>query len=288
MKPGFLPTLVALLLVVSPGSRAADATPKVPTRPAFFPFCIDWHDARKRSFTEQAAMLKDLGYDGVGHIWLDKVPERLKSLDDAGLRLFQITMTVEVGPDKAPFDPRFKEVLALVNGRHVQFDLLVNGRPPSDASVDPHAVKILREMSDLAQGTDAQLLLYPHQGSWIERIEDSIRVADQVQRPNVGVMFNLCHWLRVDPSRNYRPLLERALPRLWAVSLNGADITDAQPGWDHYIQPLGQGTFDVGSLLKTLREIGYRGPIGLQCYGIGGDTRDHLARSMEAWKRLNP
>lgn len=252
----------------------------------FFPFCIDWHDAKKRSFTEQATMLKELGYDGVGHIWLDNLADRIKTLDDAGLRLFQITITVEVGPGKPAYDARLKDILPLIKGRHVQFDLLVNGMKPSDPSVDPHAVEILREMSDLVKDSGAQLLLYPHVGSWIERIEDSCRVAEKVDRPNVGVMFNLCHWLRVDPSRDYKPLLKRAMPRLWAISLNGADERDDKPGWEHYIQPLGDGSFDMATFLKTLKELGYRGPIGLQCYGIGGDTREHLAKSMAAWRRL--
>jgi sugar phosphate isomerase/epimerase len=253
----------------------------------FFPFCIDWHDAKKRSFDEQAAMLKELGYAGVGHIWLDKVAERIKSLDDAGLKLFQITMTVDVAPGKKPYDPRFKEVLALVKGRAVQFPLLLNGMKPSDPAVDPHAVEILREMSALARDSGSQLLLYPHLGSWVERIEDSIRVADKVDRPNVGVMFNVCHWLRVDKSRDYKPLLKKAMPRLWAVSINGADEFDDKPGWDKYIQPLDKGSFDIGGFLRTLKELGYKGPIGLQCFGIGGDARDHLARSMDAWRKLS-
>ena len=73
----------------------------------FFPFCIDWHDAKHRNFEEQAVMLKELGYDGVGHIWLDKVDERIKTLDDKGLKLYQITMEVNVSPpDKPAYDPR--------------------------------------------------------------------------------------------------------------------------------------------------------------------------------------
>ena len=132
----------------------------------------------------------------------------------------------------------------------MQFDLLLGGMTPSDASGDPHAVAILREMSDLALDSGAQLLLYPHVGSWVERIEDSVRVADKVARPNVGVMFNLCHWLRVDKQRDYKPLLVQAMPRLWAVSICGADEFDAAPGWDHYIQPLDKGSFDVGLLAQ--------------------------------------
>jgi len=39
-------------------------------------------------------------------------------------------------------------------------------------------------------------------------------------------------------------------------------------------------------LLRTLQDLGYQGPIGLQCYGLPGDARDHLARSIAAWQKL--
>jgi len=273
----------ALWLAIPRAATAAEPLKDYP----FFPFCIDWHDAKKRSFEQQAEMLKTLGYDGVGHLWLDGVAERLKTLDAVGLRLYQITMTVDIASGKPAHDRRFQDVLALVKGRNVQFALLVGGAKPSDTSADPRAVEVLREMSDLARDSGSQLLLYPHQGNWIERIEDAVRVADKVDRPNVGVMFNLCHWLRVDKQRDYKPLLKRAMPRLWAVSINGADVFDEKPGWERYIQPLDRGSFDVGTFLKTLKELGYKGPIGLQCYGIGGDAQEHLARSMTAWRKLS-
>lgn len=273
--------LGAIALGMALSARAA-----VPPE-AFFPFCIDWHDAKKRTFEQQAQMLRELGYPGVGHIWLDKLEERIATLDAAGLRLYQITMNVQLDPAKPAYDrERFREVLALITGRQVQFCLSIKGGRPSDPALDARAVALLREMSDLAGPSGAQLLLYPHQKDWLERIEDAVRVADQVDRPNVGVMFNLCHWLRVDSSRDYRPLLVRALPRLWAVSINGADVHDDQPGWKRYIQPLDQGSFDIAGFLRTLRELGYHGPIGLQCFGIGGDVRDHLARSLAKWREL--
>ena len=52
------------------------------------------------------------------------------------------------------------------------------------------------------------------------------------------------------------------------VSINGADHTG---GWDRLIQPLDRGEFDVYGFLKTLRDLGYTGPIGLQCYMVPGD-----------------
>jgi hypothetical protein len=43
-----------------------------------------------------------------------------------------------------------------------------------------------------------------------------------------------------------------------------------------------------GKPSMTIMMPPYKGPIGLQCYGIGGDTRDHLARSLAAWRKMNP
>lgn len=276
---GFTLLLGAALL-----TPAAAAEPAGSKTNAFFAFCIDTHDAKKRNLEQQAALLKELGYDGVGHLWLDNISERLKTLDAAGLRLFQITMTVDITPGKQAYDPRFKEVMPLLKGRGVQFLLLINGMKPSDPAGDARAVEIIREMAAVASDSGAQILLYPHSFDWMERIEDAVRVADKVDRPNVGVMFNLCHWLRVSRDRNYKPLLAKAMPRLWAVSISGADEFDEKPGWEHYIQPLGRGSFDMLAFLKTLRQLGYTGPIGLQCYGIPGDVRDNLAESMKAWR----
>ena len=279
-----LTLLVSAALLISPAPAAE--RPGAKTN-AFFAFCIDTHDAKKRNLAQQAALLNELGYDGVGHLWLENIPERLKTLDAAGLKLFQITMTVDIAPGKQAYDPRFKEVMPLLKGRGVQFLLLMNGLKPSDPAGDARAVEIVREMAEVARGSGAQVLLYPHSNDWLERIEDAVRVADKVDRPNVGVMFNLCHWLRVSKTRDYQALLAQAMPRLWAVSLNGADEFDDQPGWGRYIQPLGRGSFDMLAFLKTLRQLGYTGPIGLQCYGIPGDARDHLAESMKAWRNYS-
>jgi sugar phosphate isomerase/epimerase len=275
-----------VLLAMGGGSGVRGAEAARPSeRAVFFPFCIDWHDAKKRGFVQQAEMLKELGYDGVGHIWLEGVSERLQSLDARGLGLFQITIQVDIAPGKQPYDPRLKEVLNLVRGRGVQFALLMNGLKPSDPAGDERALHVIREMVNLVPDSGAQFLLYPHTDFWLERIEDCVRVADQMDHPDVGVMFNLCHWLRVSQDRDYESRLKQALPRLMAVSINGADEWDPEPGWGKYIQPLGRGDFDVAKFLRTLRALGYQGPIGLQCYGIEGDVREHLQESLNVWRR---
>ena len=215
-------------------------------------------------------------------------PSGSRRSTQAGLRLFQITMTGQYRARQGALRrAEFKDVLALVKGRHVQFDLLVNGMPPSDASADPRGVAILREMSDLALDSGAQLLLYPHVGCWIERIEDSVRVADKVDRPNVGVMFNLCHWLRVDKQRDYKPLLRQAMPRLWAVSINGADEFDAGRAGTTTSSRSTRARSTWPASSRPSRSLATRGRSACSAFGIGGDAREHLARSMTAWQKLS-
>jgi sugar phosphate isomerase/epimerase len=249
---------------------------------------MDTHDGRKRTLAEQAGLLKELGYAGAGHLWLDNLTGRLQTLDDAGLKLFQVYFRTSVAAEnQPPYDTRLKNVLPLLHGRGVMLAVLITGGKPSDESADPRAVEVVRELAVLAEPHGVRLALYPHAGDWLERVEDAVRVVRKVNRPNVGVMFNLCHWLKVDEEESLRGVLDAARPHLFAVSINGADhAADIRSGRGQMIRPLDQGEFDLFGLLKTLRELGYKGPVGLQCYGLGGDARDHLERSMAAWRKL--
>jgi sugar phosphate isomerase/epimerase len=116
-------------------------------------------------------------------------------------------------------------------------------------------------------------------------VEDALRVVKKVDRKNVGVTFNLCHWLRVDDEKNMQPLIKAAMPYLFVVTINGAD--SGGKDWKQLIQTLDHGSFDMHRFLKTLKDSGYTGPIGLQGYGIGGDAHDNLKRSMSAWRQLS-
>lgn len=257
-------------------------------RLAFFAFCMDTHDSQKRSLEQQAALLEELGYDGAGHLWLDNLEERIKTLDAHGLRLFQVYLQVNIAADaNSPYDPRLKESLPLLRGRKTMLALLMSGAAPSDPALDERAVALVQEIADMANEAGVRVALYPHSGNWLEHVEDGLRIVQKAKRPNVGVMFNLCHWLKVDDEKNLKPLLTSAMPHLFAVSIHGADRAEAiHAGTGNWIQPLGNGSFDVGALLDTLRELGYQGPVGLQCYGIPGDARDHLTKSITAWRRL--
>jgi sugar phosphate isomerase/epimerase len=124
--------------------------------------------------------------------------------------------------------------------------------------------------------------LYPHYGFYLARFRDVVRVAERVGRSNVGVTFNLCHELRSGFEPEFPQLLDKAIPRLYGVTVNGADREGRD--WNTLIQPLGSGDYDVTGFVRTIAKAGYRGPFGIQCYGLKGDPGVYLKQSMAAWR----
>ncbi len=125
-------------------------------------------------------------------------------------------------------------------------------------------------------------------GPETETVIDVPRLADPSQEAYVTLAFG-ANELRLSPgasqglvSGTIRTNLKDFQP---TVTINGAD--NEGENWDRLIQPLDRGSFDVYGFLKTLRGLGYTGPVGLQCYGIQGDAREHLARSINAWRKLS-
>jgi sugar phosphate isomerase/epimerase len=180
-----------------------------------------------------------------------------------------------------------KEAIEVLKGRNAILWLFVTSKQhkPSSPAGDDRAVEILREIADMAAEAGLRVAIYPHYGFWCERVEDAVRVAKKVDRRNVGVTFNLCHWLRVDDEKNMESLIKSAMPHLFVVTVNGAD--SGGKDWKELIQTLDRGSFDMRRFLKTLNDAGYTGPIGFQGYGIGGDARENLQRSIDAWLKLN-
>lgn len=279
----------AVILVLFPKALPAaepEASPKLELTNPFFAF--DNGTGRGQLACEQQAeMLQQLGYDGIGYTGTGKIPEMLAALDARGLKMFSTYIGANVDPDQPPYDPGLPEAIKQFKGHGTAIWLFIRGGQSSANTSDERAVAIVREIADMAAKSELPVVLYPHVGFYVARTEDALRIVEKVDRPNVGVAFNLCHFLKLDDEENLQPLLKRAMPHLRLVSINGADggQTNAM-GWDRLIQTLDRGDFDVYGVLKTLRQLGYEGPIGLQCYAIKGDIRENLARSIGAWRKF--
>jgi len=260
---------------------------------AFFAMDTGTIDKNHASAKAQVEMLKELGYAGIAY-WEGNpkrgnygLAEMLRELDRHGLKMFPLYFGVNLDPDKPKYEPGVKEAIKLLKGRDTMIWLHIMSQKYKKSSPkgDERAVEIVREIADMAEESGLRVALYPHFNDWLERVEDAVRVTKKVNRRNVGITFNLCHWLRVDDEKNIEKVLELAMPYLFVVTINGAD--SGAKSWERLIQPLGSGSFDTYKFLKTLNELGYTGPIGLQGWGIGGDVYENLRRSMKAWRKLS-
>ncbi|MCU0871404.1 MAG: sugar phosphate isomerase/epimerase [Pirellulaceae bacterium] len=272
-------------VVGSGTSWGAEAPAPADWKPALYGFCMEIHDAQKRPLPQQAEMLRELGFAGAGYpLWLDgSLEKNLQTLDAAGLKVYLLYAAVNVNPQEPPFDPRLPDAIRQLKGRPVTVCVLLRGFQPGDPQGEATAVKILRQLGDVAAEVGLRISIYHHVSDWTESLLHALQVVKKADHPQVGVNFNLCHWLKVDGDKDYRPVLRENADKIFVVTINGAQLGSS--AWtDGLIQPLDRGDFDNRQLLATLREIGYRGPIGLMCYGIQGDAREHLERSIKVWK----
>ena len=272
--------LSLLAMAVAP-ARGAEA-------PKFYAFCVEVGvpGVKPRPVPEQATLLREIGFDGVGYLlWLDEnLEQNLKTIESAGLQAYLLQTNVNIDPKAAaPFDKRLPDAIRKLKGHPVTVVATINGLKPGDpAGIEP-AVRVLRALGDIAAEAGVRISVYNHVKCWAESVPFIVELVRETNHPQVGFNFNLCHWVKVEGDKDPRPLLRENAAKLFCVTICGSEIGAAQ--WTNgLIQPLDKGTFDNRALLATLDEIGYRGPVGLMCYGVPGDAREHLTRSMKVWK----
>ncbi|MFC2125745.1 sugar phosphate isomerase/epimerase family protein [Bacteroidota bacterium] len=255
--------------------------------PDFFVFEDGLWNAQSKNGDYWADLIHDAGFDGMELIGLERVDELMPELKKRELKLF--TLYIEVDLDsKNPYDAQLKDYISKWKGEVPYLWLHVHSKKhlPSDPAGDERCIQIVRELADFAKPSGLKLAFYPHADFWIEKVTDGIRLAEKINRENVGTVFNLCHYLKKDDPAKIEKRLEQAIPHLFLVSINGADDGDTNNmDWDRLIQPLGQGSFDVFHVLELLKEKGYRNPIGLQCYNIQGQPEKFLKYSVKTWKK---
>jgi len=239
-----------------------------------------------KTVKERVQALKELGYDGIGSAKLSQsdlsLPDRLKAYEKAGLKIFSFYIGGKLSSEGHTFQSEIPEAIRQLKGHDTILELYIQGSKKNDT--DEQAIAFVQKIADLAEKSGLRVVLYPHAGFYIDTLSDAIRVARKCRRNNVGVMFNLCHFLKVEPEANLKAALLEAKDLLWQVSTSGAEIGGTN--WGQLIQTLDRGDFDQKALFQILDEIGFSGNVGFQCYAIRGNSRENLKRSMDAWKKL--
>ena len=239
----------------------------------------------------QIKMLAECGYNGAmlslkdeGDRW-KMLPVYLAALKkhDMALTAIHTRFYIEDGT----YPKVVKDNLPLLKGSKVVFVPSVGSRTKrkrDDPKAVAMAVKILREMSaDCEKFGLGGVAMYTHVSNWVETCDDSIRVAKAVDRRNVGTMFHLHHF-QATGSKDLRGTLRRIKPYLMIVVLQGTNSGTGKAAAKHLV--LGEGSFDQAALVRMLKELDYRGPLGTMGYTQSGDIPDKLKRGFDAWRRI--
>ncbi|MDA7882023.1 sugar phosphate isomerase/epimerase [Akkermansiaceae bacterium] len=256
-----MPLLKIFLSVTLMGFALAE-----PFQPKFYAF------QNGVNFKDEAATLKELGFDGISQVRADQkgLPKKVAAFEAAGMKVLSIYLNVNDQPLAA------ETVQALAN-RDAFIELTIQ-------KMTPETVEAVRQTAEMAAKLKIKVALYPHDGFAVATMPQAMDLIEKVNHANLGVMFNLCHFLKNEDPKSLESSLKNAGPKLFAVSTSGADLDGKI--WNELIQTLDQGDFPQKRLFRALKSLDFKGPVGLQCYAIKGDKRQNLRNSMAAWKTL--
>ena len=251
--------LLLVSLVACWGLPAIAEEPKLFDRENLVAWCIVPFDALRRSPEERAKMLDELGLQQFAYDWRDEhIPQFDEEVAACARHNVRIVAWWMAGAD---LNDTNRKILDVVR-RHklkMQFWVLV-GDP--DATL-PQAEKVrvcaeaIRPLAVEAARLECQVALYNH-GGWFGEPENQLAILKAIELPNVGLVYNLHHGHgHLD---RFAALLTQIKPHLLALNINGMNPRGDEQG--QKILPVGAGQLDL-ELLRTIRDSGYAGPIGL-------------------------
>ncbi|MCU0796834.1 MAG: sugar phosphate isomerase/epimerase [Akkermansiaceae bacterium] len=212
---------------------------------------------------EGVRLLKQLGYQGVGSVNTTKLAAIQAACNAEDFPLVSIYVGGRVNSENYELEAGLTPAIRSLKGSQAIVELFLQKGPQS---TDAQAIAMVREVAEQAAAAGLRVVIYPHAYFHVERVDHALRIAKATKMDNVGVAFNLCHFLKTQPGEDLAKNLRDAAPRLWSVSLCGADRDGRD--WGKLIRPLDEGDFDQKNLLDHFRTLGYGGSIGLQCYNI--------------------
>ncbi|MDD7985380.1 TIM barrel protein [Lentisphaera marina] len=224
------------------------------------------------NYEQQAQLLKKLGYSGISQVFQagDKLTRQVEVYKKYKLKVLSIYLQAT----EKPID--MNSIKALGNGGMIELTV---------HKINPQIIESIRQTSERAKKLNIRVALYPHHGFAVATIPQALELVNKVNHPNLGLMFNLCHFLKNEDINDLENILIKAKDKLFSVSINGADIDGKD--WKTLIQSLDKGSFPQTRLISALKDIEFTGPISLQGFGIKGDKSINLENSMKRWKAIS-
>lgn len=158
-----------------------------------------------------------------------------------------------------------------------------------DAQNEATVVRVVRELADMAKKDGFTVVLYPYFGTSVPTAEAALPWVEKIGRDNVGLTLHMPQEIKSGNARRFPEIIAKVKGHIKLVVICGADLPKEgeDPGrwsWERMMRPLGEGDFDVGAFVRSVKATGYTGYFGQICWGIKGDAAEYLAKSFTVWK----
>ena len=231
-------------------------------------WCIVPFDGKKRGPAERAAMCAKLGLKKIAYDWR---AEHIATFEQ------EILEYKKHGLEYFAFWDEQDEAFRLFEKYKLHPQVWKMFAQPKSATQNARIAEAVEGLLPLVERTrkmGSKLGLYNH-GGWSGEPENMVAVCEHLRKhhkaSHVGIVYNMHH--AHGRIGDFDELMTLLKPYLLCLNLNGMTRNGDQRG--RKILPLGEGEFDV-PLLKTIRDSGYTGPIG-----IIGHTQDDVEQRLQ-------
>ena len=241
-------------------------------------WCIVPYDAEKRGPEERAQMLKELGITMLAYDWREEhIPtfdKEWEALKRHGITLQAFWLVSGADPERDCLVEAVFEFLER-NGIQTQLWTYIVEGPEFGAMGDEQKVGAIAPavayIADRAKRINCQVGLYNHRG-WFGEPENQLKIIAQLNRDNVGVVYNFHHGIHHhERFGDFFPLIE---PHLMALNLAGIKKSDTSSFYG-----VGQGNAEY-EMIRIVLESGYSGPVGIINHDRNRDAREGLIREI--------
>jgi sugar phosphate isomerase/epimerase len=244
-------------------------------------WCIVPFDAKKRGPEKRAQMLDRLGLKRLAYDWRD---EHIATFDQEVETMQRYGIEVTAWWFPGGLNDTARKILACLERHQVKAQLWITMGDPAPQA--PQAGKVqaaaaaIRPIAEAAAKIGCSVALYNH-GGWFGEPENQVAIIEQLQTPNVGIVYNFHHGH--SHLARFPELMRKMQPHLLAINLNGM-LTDGDKAGKK-ILTLGEGDQDL-TLLKTIRDSGWRGPVGILDHRPETDSEETLRANLAGLQKL--
>lgn len=261
-------TTACLVVSLAASLSAAESAPRTNqyqlfARSNLMAWCIVPFDAKKRGPEERAAMMERLG---LKHFAYDYRAEHIPTFNTEIEACKRHDVSLDAWWFPGVLNDEGNLILDTLERHDLKAQLWVMGGGSPTKSPEEQRARVeaeanrLKPIARAAARIGCTVGLYNH-GSWFGEPENQIEIIQRLKQDgvtNVGIIYNLHHGH--DHLERFPALLTKMKPHLLVLNLNGMTRDGDKKG--KKILPLGQGDLDL-SLLKTIRNSGWRGPVGI-------------------------